>query len=166
MAAAKFTLDETHDQLPQLARSNDENIYTLGRTCGYNVVITCLPAGEYDTTVAATLVSRMRLAFQNIRFGLIIGIGGGVPSKKSDIRLGDVVVSNPTGTSGGAVPGKTIDSGCFGSLNQPPRILATRIERNHSISGILSGIFEKNPDTKPEFFRRRDRLHATSEMLR
>jgi nucleoside phosphorylase len=165
MAAAKFMLDETHGQLPQLA--NDENTYTLGKICRHNVVVTCLPAGVYGTTAAATVVSHMRSTFPNIRFGLMVGIGGGVPSKKNDIRLGDVVVSMPTGTSGGVVQydsGKTINSGRFeqtGSLNQPPQILLTAIsqlqsanmiKRNYSISNILSDIFEKNPDIRSEFF--------------
>jgi hypothetical protein len=35
-------------------------------------------------------------SFESIRFGLIVGIGGGVPSRENDIRLGDVVVSKPT----------------------------------------------------------------------
>jgi NACHT, LRR and PYD domains-containing protein 3 len=48
----------------------------------------------YGTIAAAIVVCRMRSTFPNIRFGLMVGIGGGVPSKKNDIRLGDVVVSN------------------------------------------------------------------------
>jgi hypothetical protein len=158
MAAAKSMLDETHHQLPQL--ENDENTYTLGKIYGHNVVVTCLPAGVYGTTAAATVVSQMRSTFPNIRFGLMVGIGGGVPSKKNDIRLGDVVVSMPTGTSGGVVQydsGKTISSGRFeqtGALNQPPQIILTTIsqlestnmiERGRDISDILSDIFQKNP---------------------
>jgi hypothetical protein len=59
----------------------------------------------------------MRSTFPAIRFGLMVGIGGGVPSKKIDIRLGDVVVSKPTaGTFGGVLQydfGKTISRGRF-----------------------------------------------------
>jgi hypothetical protein len=169
MGAAKSMLDETtHHQLPQLA--NDENTYTLGKICGHNVVVTCLPAGVYGTTAAATVASQMRSTFPNIHFALMVGIGGGVPSKKNDIRLGDVVVSMPTGTSGGVVQydsGKTISSGRFeqtGTLNQPPQILLTAISqlestnmiesqgRGRGISDILSDIFEKNPGMKSKFF--------------
>jgi hypothetical protein len=39
--------------------------------------------------------------FHNIRIGLMLGIGGGVPSKSHDIRLDDVVVSAPRGGEGG-----------------------------------------------------------------
>lgn len=40
-----------------------------------------------------------------LRFGLLVGIGGGIPNLKRgiDIRLGDMVVSQPTGTTGGVV---------------------------------------------------------------
>jgi NACHT, LRR and PYD domains-containing protein 3 len=128
LAAAKSILDETHDPLPQLP--NDENTYALGKIYGYNVVVTCLPA---RTTAAANVASRMQSTFPNIRFGLLVGIGGGVPSKKRDIRLDDMVVSRPTGTSGGVVQydsSKTVNSGRFeqtGALNQPPQILLTAI---------------------------------------
>jgi hypothetical protein len=45
----------------------------------------------------------MRWTFTSLRFGLMVGIGGGVPSKEHDIRIGDVVVSKPTDTSGGVI---------------------------------------------------------------
>jgi nucleoside phosphorylase len=165
MAAANFMLDETYGRLPQ--SMNDENTYTLGKICGYNVVVTCLPTGVYGTIAAATVISHMRSSFPNIRFCLMVGVGGGVPSRKNDIRLGDVVVSTPTGTSGGVVQydsGKTISSGRFeqtGSLNQPPQILLTAISQlqstnlikgNHGISDVLSDISKKNPVMSPEFF--------------
>jgi nucleoside phosphorylase len=102
MAAAKFMLDETYSRLPQLA--NGENTYALRKVCGHSVVVTCLPAGVYGMTATTTVVSQLRLTLPNIRFGLIVGIGG-MPSKKNDIRLGDVVASRPTGTSGGVVHG-------------------------------------------------------------
>jgi nucleoside phosphorylase len=124
MAAARSVLDQTHDRLPQLA--NDENTYTLGKIYGHNVVVTCLPAGVCGTTTAATVVSQTRSAFPGIRFGLVVGIGGGVPNQRNGIRLGDVVVSNkPTGTSGGVVQydsGKALSGGRIeqtGALNQP-----------------------------------------------
>jgi nucleoside phosphorylase len=68
-------------------------------------------------------------SFQSIRFGLMVGIGGGVPSTQTDIRLGDVVVSMPASHYGGVVQydyGKTIYEGKFqysGTLNKPPQVL-------------------------------------------
>lgn len=52
-------------------------------------------------------------SFPGIRFGLMVGISGGVPSRKHDIRLGDVVVSSPVGRTGGVIHyefGKTIQN--------------------------------------------------------
>ncbi|KAK1838827.1 ankryin repeat protein [Colletotrichum chrysophilum] len=40
-------------------------------------------------------------SFPNMRIGLMVGIGGGAPSQKHDIRLGDVVVSTPNSGRGG-----------------------------------------------------------------
>ncbi|KAF7586994.1 hypothetical protein BBP40_007886 [Aspergillus hancockii] len=38
-----------------------------------------------------------------IRFGLVVGIGGGVPSNDVHIGLGDIVVSKPTNSHGGVM---------------------------------------------------------------
>jgi nucleoside phosphorylase len=38
----------------------------------------------------------MRASYQSVEFGLMVGIGGGAPSKKNPIRLGDVVISDPS----------------------------------------------------------------------
>jgi nucleoside phosphorylase len=93
-------LDETH---PKSKKENgDDNEYTLGRIGVYNVVIACLPAGLMGNGPAAIVANNMQCSFP-IKFGLMVGIGGGVWSKKGDIRLGDVVVSQPTGTHGGIV---------------------------------------------------------------
>src|SRR5580658_3732691 len=133
MAVAKAMLDEIHTDLP--TSSNDQNTYVLGRIRAHNVVIACLPSGVYGTTSAATVASQMLFTFRSIRFGLMVGIGGGVPGKDVDIRLGDVVVSKPTGGFGGVVQydfGKTVAQGVFertGGLNKPPPILLTAIAR-------------------------------------
>src|SRR5271163_2315834 len=84
-AAAREMLDEEHETLDHDA--NDTNIYTLGRIGEHNVVIACLPAGQSGTNSAAAVAAQMKSAFMSIRFGLMVGIGGGVPST-GDIRLG------------------------------------------------------------------------------
>jgi nucleoside phosphorylase len=76
----------------------------------------------------------MRATFKKIRFGLMVGIGGGVPSAEADVRLGDVVASQPHRTFGGVVQydvGKTAPSGFerTGSLNAPPQILLAAVAR-------------------------------------
>src|SRR5436190_24182059 len=91
-AAARALLDREHPRLPSIA--GDPNRYRFGCINGHNVVIACLPDGETGTNPAATVATRMTLNFPSLRFGLMVGIGGGVPTPPdySDIRLGDVVV--------------------------------------------------------------------------
>ncbi|KAN0076607.1 hypothetical protein V8E54_006749 [Elaphomyces granulatus] len=160
-AAAKAILDKTHLQLSQSAA--DDNAYMLGEISGHNIVIACLPSGVYGTVSAATVAANMRTTFPSIRFGLMVGIGGGVPSTNDDIRLGDVVVSKPTGVLGGVVQydyGKTVASGVFqqtGMMNQPPQVLLNTIARlhadeilgnNRSIVEVISNVLNTNVQTK------------------
>ena len=125
-AAMVAMLDASHPRLQKT--DGDDNDYTLGRIGVHNVVLTCLPAGLMGNGPAAIVANNMRRSFP-IKFGLLVGIGGGVWSKKDDIRLGDVVVSQPTGTHGGVMQwdfGKTGKGGKFqrtGSLNKPPPLL-------------------------------------------
>jgi nucleoside phosphorylase len=131
MAAAVCMLDERHEMLRQPA--TDDNNYTLGRIGQHNVVIACLPVGVTSVTSAARVAEHMRSTFISLRFGLMVGIGGGVPSEQHDIRLGDVVVSKPGDTSGGVIQydfGKTVQEGHFvrtGSLNRPPDVLLNAV---------------------------------------
>lgn len=124
--AALEMLDEVHGRLPQ--PSTDHNVYNLGSIAGHNVVI----AGLYQpgNNPAATVVTQMRTTFSNLRFGMLVGIGGGVPVKTDYglIRLGDVVVSKPVGSNFGTLQydhGKA-KAGLFertGALAPPPTVL-------------------------------------------
>lgn len=103
LAAASGMLDVEHPDLP--CASHDTNIYTLGSIGQHNIVLAALPAGTTGNNVAATVAINLLRTFPNIRFGLLVGIGGGAPSNPSndprgDLRLGDVVVSNPDGEFG------------------------------------------------------------------
>jgi nucleoside phosphorylase len=128
-AAARALLDSEHPRLPSIA--GDPNRYRFGSINGHNVVIACLPDGETSNNPAAAVATRMSMNFPSLKFGLMVGIGGGVPSPPdyNDIRLGDVVVSSATGEFGGVVQydrGKTVQEGVFtrtGSLNRPPEVL-------------------------------------------
>ncbi|KAH8696486.1 pfs domain-containing protein [Talaromyces proteolyticus] len=122
-AAARNMLDELHKSPPQ--PEHDKNIYTFGSICGHNVVIVC--QGDAGTTVAATVATRMDGTFRRLRFGLLVGIAGGVPEKE-DIRLGDVVISKRDGFSGGVVAhdhGKVTSEGLQSTpfLNGVPEVL-------------------------------------------
>src|SRR5579871_5868097 len=83
LAAAQLMLDEEHHHPGQ--ESYNTNLYTLGRIGEHNVVIACLPAGQPGTNSAATVAVQMKSAFPSLRFGLMVGIGGGVPSEETDI---------------------------------------------------------------------------------
>ncbi|KAI1035606.1 hypothetical protein LB504_006149 [Fusarium proliferatum] len=90
--------------------------------------------GQLGTSSAAVIAARMKSTFTAIRFGLMVGIGGGVPSDQADIRLGDVVVSQPTKRNGGVVQydmGKVKPRICerTGSLNSPPEILLNALSK-------------------------------------
>jgi nucleoside phosphorylase len=130
LAAAQEMLDEEHDTPPSAA--HDTNIYTCGRIGEHNVVIACLPEGQTGTNSAAAVAVQMKIAFPSARFGLMVGIGGGVPSEEADIRLGDVVISKPHKTHGGVVQydsGKATPSGFerTGLLNTPPTVLLNAV---------------------------------------
>ncbi|KAL4903146.1 hypothetical protein BDW74DRAFT_169079 [Aspergillus multicolor] len=162
LAAAQALLDELHPPLPQ--DSSDLNNYTLGRMGAHNVVMACLPSGVMGTVSAARVANNMRSTFRCLRFGLMVGIGGGVPGAE-DVRLGDVVVGEPNGPFGGVIQydfGKTVQNGEFlrtGSLNRPSDLLLTAISRlkaDHYRNGAdlsqhLIGMFDKYPHLSPEF---------------
>ena len=131
--AACELLDEEF-QTPVLPQ-NDHNAYTCGRIGKHKVVVACLPQGKYGVASAATVAKDLLRSFQAIQFGLMVGIGGGAPSAQHDIRLGDVVVSSPTGRTGGVIHyefGKTIQDQKFdrtGSLTPPPPFLLTALQK-------------------------------------
>ncbi|KAJ4855360.1 tetratricopeptide repeat domain-containing protein [Trichoderma breve] len=121
--AAMEMLDEEHQPLKQ--SPTDHNVYKLGSIHGHNVVIAGLPQTGNCST--ATVVTQMRMTFKKLRYGLLVGIGGGVPVETDNgiIRLGHVVVSKPTGEHSGAIQydhGKAIDGFIerTGSLMPPP----------------------------------------------
>lgn len=156
MAAAKTMLDDIHQ--PLAMNPNDSNVYTFGRIGAHNVVIACLPSGQYGTNSAAVVANNMRWSFPSIYIGLMVGIGGGVPGKV-DVRLGDVVVSNPTGGSSGVIQydfGKAVHDGRFehtGTLNKPPQSVLTAVSelraihetRPNQIPAILADMETRNP---------------------
>jgi len=163
MAAAVGMLDERHRILP--SRPQDNNNYEFGRIGGHNVVIACLPSGVTGTVSAARAATQMLSTFTELRFALMVGIGGGVPSEEHDIRLGDVVVSKPTGTFGGVIQydfGKTVQEDKFvrtGSLNKPPELLlsaaanleAKHMMENHVVAKYLSEMMRKYPTMATQF---------------
>ncbi|KAI1180214.1 nucleoside phosphorylase domain-containing protein [Nemania sp. FL0916] len=162
-AAAMAMLDESHDGLP--SKQGDNNVYSLGSIGGHNVVIAGLPKGMIGTTSAAVVATDMVRTFPSVRFGLMVGIGGGIPP---DVQLGDIVVSTPIGTYPGVVQwdfGKQEKQGRFvrtGSLDKPPRLLLTAaetLEAKHmmmnkpKIDEYLNDMVKRYPAMGPKFLR-------------
>jgi nucleoside phosphorylase len=84
---------------------------TLGKIGKHNVVIAVLPYGGYGISSATGVAKDMLNSFPNVRTGLMVGIGGGAPSRKHDIRLEDIVISASGDGKGGVSQydfGKTI----------------------------------------------------------
>lgn len=154
-------LDAEHHKLNTIG---DENFYTLGRIGVHNVVIACLPAGLMGIGPAAIVASNMRRSFPII-FGLMVGVGGGVWSKKVDMRLGDIVVGQPEGQHSGVVQwdfGKTETGGEFhrtGIQNKPPRVLLHALQtlktrhwkEESKVTEYLSMMYEKRPHMAKKF---------------
>ncbi|KDN67887.1 hypothetical protein CSUB01_09143 [Colletotrichum sublineola] len=167
MAAARGMLDEVYPNLPEQDPA-DHNSYILGEVQGHKVVIACLPAGIYGTTPAATVAKDLLRTFKSIRFVLMVGIGGGAPSQElgRDLRLGDIVVRQPSGTSGGIIQydrRKMVQEGEFqrtGSLNEPPQVLLaalSRLQADHLIEDskmpqFLQELFSKIPERMKKKF--------------
>ncbi|KAH7205008.1 hypothetical protein BKA60DRAFT_498276, partial [Fusarium oxysporum] len=161
-AAATALLHDRHDAPEGFSQhQSDANSYTWGRIGEHNIVIASLPAGVYGTTSAATTASNLIHSWPHIRIGLLVGIGGGIarPDEGQDIRLGDIVVSQPEGTTGGVVQydlGKAKVNGSWerkGSLNKPPPVLLhalASLQAEHELApskvpDLLQAMLKANP---------------------
>lgn len=180
LAAMAKMLDKQHPRLAQ--NRDDDNSYQFGQIGDHNIVIGCLAAGRTGHVSAASVALQMKSSFTCIRFGLMVGIGGGVPSKKHDIRLGDVVVSKPAGKHGGVVQydiGKSRPNGIFertGCLSPPPNALLTilttiqaaQVVGEFNIGDHLSQLIERYPtfqfpSESPDILYPSNHLHLGEE---
>ncbi|KAM3473016.1 hypothetical protein MY5147_005000 [Beauveria neobassiana] len=175
-AAAEAMLDEEHEEPRDFQQNpSDDNDYTWGRIGIHNIVIASLPSGIYGSTSATVTVRNLVFALPHIKFGVLVGIAGAIPQiitvkdengtdvecvdDHLDIRLGDVVVGRPDGTSGGVVQydlGKSKAGQGWerkGSLNAPPTALlaaiskldAAHIRGKIKIPGFLTQMLETAP---------------------
>ncbi|OJJ47398.1 hypothetical protein ASPZODRAFT_64812 [Penicilliopsis zonata CBS 506.65] len=138
LKAVRMLFNSYHDNVR--VSSTDLNAYVFGRMGMHNIVATCLPDGEYGISAAASVASNVKRTFSRLQFCLLVGIGGGVPSLRHDIRLGDVVVSKPIGSNVGVLQYdmvKTLADGetqMNGYLQPPPRFL-----------GSMSSLMQSDP---------------------
>jgi nucleoside phosphorylase len=175
--AAQVFLDERHKG-PAYLSPNDDNDYILGTISSHNVVIATYPGGECSTASAPSVVRHMLHSFPNIRLALLVGIGGGAPNKKHDIRLGDVVISSADSRGGGVFQndfGKMTQARDFQTtdfLSRVPIVLRTAaigLEAQHESHGhqfekVINNIFEKFPQLRKKYQRpsiHTDRLYQS-----
>ncbi|KAK0708547.1 hypothetical protein B0H67DRAFT_672739 [Lasiosphaeris hirsuta] len=106
-------------------------------------------------------------SFPNIRIGLMVGIGGGAPSQKHDIRLGDIVVTAPRDGKSGVFQydyGKTIQDENFrvtGFLNQPSAALRAAVnglktqyeDEGHQLEDAINNILKTKPRLRMRYKR-------------
>jgi nucleoside phosphorylase len=160
--AAIAMLDQRHNDLTM--PPSDHNTYNLGSMSGHNVVIVCLPHESIDMISAAAVTTAVLSTFPSIQFGLLVGIGGGVPPK---VRLGDVVASKSSGRFPGVVrwdTGKDNKISGFsrtGFLNNPPSTILTAMAKLQSecelngskIPQYLDELTHKWPRLAPRYLR-------------
>ncbi|OCK75765.1 pfs domain-containing protein [Lepidopterella palustris CBS 459.81] len=160
LAPVVAMLDERHPMLPS---HHSTNSYELGRMGAHNIVIAVLP--EIGNNQATAVAKQLMNDFRSVRFGFLVGIGGGIPNEdQHDIRLGDIVVSKPTAKFGGIVQfdrGKSHGAGRFeitGTLNKPPQILMAAVQKlqaeqiitGSQVSKYVQDMLERYPNMKEE----------------
>ncbi|KAJ4202062.1 hypothetical protein NW759_015450 [Fusarium solani] len=178
-AAATALLNHRHEEPDGFDQhASDANAYDWGEVGQHNVVIASLPAGVYGTTSAAITASHLLSSLPHIRIGLLVGIGGGIPRPGRDIRLGDIVVSQPDGQNGGVVQydlGKAKVNQTWerkGSLNMPPPVLLNalgKLQAEHEIeepkiTELLQELIRKYPRMKKHYVHQggeNDRLFSS-----
>lgn len=151
----------------------DSNVYTLGRIEDFNVVIVY---GKQGISSAAEVATQMMNIFPEIKVGLMVGIGGGLPRKGHDIRLGDVVVSQPDEKYGGVVhygSGRDTEDGFLykGHLNAPPdwlqavvrlmetRQMANKLHFTQHLSALQLPVLQRPSEAHDRLFKA-DYIHG------
>ncbi|KAI5456656.1 nucleoside phosphorylase domain-containing protein [Mariannaea sp. PMI_226] len=154
--AAQAFLDEEHDG-PEYRSPSDQNTYRLGEMGKHNVVIALTPG--WEDAISPAVVRGMMQSFPNIRLALMVGIGGGAPSQKHDIRLGDIAFCFPESVVKYDVH-KTIKGQPFepiGFLTQP--------ESNQISENLLEMYINSAIERIPAMRHRYWRPHSSSDRL-
>jgi len=146
--------------------TKDTNSYDFGRLHHHSVVVASLPGGQTGTGAAAIVANNLCRTFKEVRSVLLVGIAGGVPHVRGkQIRLGDVVVSQPARGTGGVVQHDYIKIKANGEheqrgwLNAPPGALLTalsHLQAEHEITdslmtNYLTEMYERYPKTRTNY---------------
>lgn len=143
---SRLMLDEEYD-VPDYDTSYDDNVYTCGVMAGHNVVLATCPPGMTGNVNATRVTGPMFKTFPNIRMAVLVGIGGGVPSRpaadaRRDVHLGDVVVGWPGDGRPACIYyelGKVLADDKFemlGTVDKPDRVLLNalaKLESDHEL---------------------------------
>lgn len=165
--AATAMLDKRHGDLPN--PPHDNNTYTLGSIGNHNVVIACLSDGRYGTNSAANVVTLLSGTFPSVRFCLMVGIGGGIPSNK--VRLGDVVVGRLEGRFPGVLQwdmGKAKQGGEFeltGALNNLLKAVLTALGKLKTDNELYDSKISKYLDDFKNRYPRAAEKYLRSDSL-
>jgi nucleoside phosphorylase len=111
---------DAHHGIPEQEGDGDHNCYFLGEVGGHNVVIAFLPKKTLGSVSVSAAAVHMQHTFKHIRVVLLVGVGSGAPSASDDIRLGDVVVSEPMGSTGGVIRFERNSAGAMSSMPSEP----------------------------------------------
>ncbi|KAH7030605.1 uncharacterized protein B0I36DRAFT_362438 [Microdochium trichocladiopsis] len=127
--AARILLDREFEGTEDISAS-DSNSYIFGQI------------GQHNVVIATSSASTDRDSSSSIRMGLLVGIGGGVPSSTHDIRLGDVVTGKARKGSPGLIQydfGKLTQTRLkkVGMMNQAPSVLLNAEAPNPSRHDVL-----------------------------
>ncbi|KAL2863155.1 uncharacterized protein BJX67DRAFT_384905 [Aspergillus lucknowensis] len=155
--AARGMLDEEHEKLPQDGR--DRNVYVLGTLSRHNVVLASSPVKPKEKISTATVATNILYTFPAVTLLFSVGIAGGIPSTSHDIRLGDVVIGDPSGTSGSVVKYDFGKETLHGFQRKPGNICSAPPEfaaastimkhdhriRHNRIKEFIGGLWQRHP---------------------
>ncbi|GLA34935.1 hypothetical protein AnigIFM63309_009120 [Aspergillus niger] len=100
-SAALLMLDEHH--VSPVPNRGQQLCYRFGRMGRTNVAIAFFPDGETGIGVAGYMASEVQRDLPNVKTGLLVGVGAGIPRYGHDLRLGDVVIATPTENNSGVL---------------------------------------------------------------
>ncbi|GAB1205222.1 hypothetical protein APSETT445_003894 [Aspergillus pseudonomiae] len=168
--ASRQVLDDIYDETT--AASNEiSNYYTLGRIGGHKVVLSCcLTADKSSMASTPRVMEDMKNRFTCMRFIFNVGIAGGAPSSKNDVRLGDVVIGTRLVQHRGG-KGTSDEFKFAGHTLSPPRALLhavtalkTRLFYGLDLSESFDNAYTRSPTIEATFRRpeaQTDRLYKS-----
>ncbi|KAL2829430.1 purine and uridine phosphorylase [Aspergillus cavernicola] len=174
MLPASEMLDREFGE-PQIPLKTDkEYAMTLGIMGNHKIVILNLLTEENGDECGSALVAELLAKFPQIRFGVMVGVGAGIPDYEGDevrdIRVGDVVVGSYKADDGGVfVYDGWEPYTILGTFNAPPRCLRPAVvglqtrrgECMSRVSARINNMLEKRAHMA-KTWRRPD---ATTDLL-